>query len=156
MGCPPPYTSHHTTLTSTTSDVFVVVVDPVPVSSSLSFTPFAEFFVYDNGVNPSDAKKGGEIRKELACCTYVRVAPSSPPPPVPAVMCAPHNSPSVLASRMPGYLCVCVFHGRWRVCCGELLLLARVALAERVFLTLCIAVGGGRRPTCLALGVPAR
>ncbi len=67
-------TPHHTTLTSTPSDLFVVV-DPVPVSSSLSFTPFAEFFVYDNGVNPSDAKKGGEIRKELACCTYVRVAP---------------------------------------------------------------------------------
>lgn len=111
--------------------MFVVVVDPVPVSSSLSFTPFAEFFVYDNGVNPSDAKKGGEIRKELACCTYVRVAPlPACLAPVPAVMCAPHNSPSVLASRMPGYLCVCVcFHGRWRVCCGELLLLARVALA---------------------------
>ncbi len=70
----PPHTSHHTTHTSTPSDVFVVVVDPVPVPPFLSFTPFAEFFVYDNGVNPSDAKKGGEIRKELACCTYVRVA----------------------------------------------------------------------------------
>ncbi len=29
--------------------------------------------MYDDGVNPSDAKKGGEVRRELACCTYVRV-----------------------------------------------------------------------------------
>lgn len=34
-----------------------------------------EFTVYDDGVNPEDTKKtpGKDIRRELACCTYVRL-----------------------------------------------------------------------------------
>jgi hypothetical protein len=81
----------------------------------------------------------------IACCLA----------PVPAVMCAPHNSPSVLASRMPGYLCVCVSTDAG-VCVVVSCSSSRELPLLSVFLTLCIAVGGGRRPTCLALGVPAR
>jgi hypothetical protein len=48
------------------------------------------------------------------CCIPARHCLPACLAPVPAVMCAPHNSPSVLASRMPG--CLCVFSTDAGVC----------------------------------------